>query len=436
MARTHLGDALDALPTESATVVGLISGSQFVNHAFLVLLPPILPILSGEFEVSLALVGVALGAQAAVNTAFQLPFGYLADNYDRTLALGLSSVLGAVGALVTALAPDFATLVVGQVVLGIGVAGHHPSHYPLLTDATTEAVRGRAFAVYNFGGSLGFATPPVVITAVIALEGLTWRHGVGLFGAIGLVYAVVLVAAFAFRVDDRVTAPNVDATATSESGAGRTSRAASIRTRIRSKLEALADKPGILALAVLALFESTANWGITSYAVVFLTDVYDLPLSTANVTLTGLFVVGAGAILVSGHLTDRVGGGAVLIASFVGFTVLVTLIGVGVVPAFGAVLLFLILGGVRSLAGPARDELTERLAVGGTVGTSFAVVTVGMMLGSAIAPPVFGYLIEWAGVQTAIFSVAGAGLLATVVTALVVARFGDADASPQSPSVD
>ena len=404
-----------SLSTETGLVVGLVSGSQFVNHAFLVLLPPILPVLAREFDVSLATLGLALGAQALVNTLFQLPFGYLADTYDRTITLGLSSVLGALGALITAAAPDFATLVAGQVVLGVGVAGHHPAHYPLLSDATSEEVRGRAFAVYNFGGNLGFATPPVVVTAVVAVQGLTWRHAVGLLGAVGLAYAAVITVTFARRVDDGVTAPNVVAEVTE----------APMGERVWAELRALVAEPGILALAVLTLFASTANWGLTSYAVVYLTDVYSLPLSLANLAFTGLFVVGAVAVLVSGYLTDRFGGGRVLVASFVGFTALVGVLAARLVPATVAVGLFLLLGGVRSMAGPARDELTERLAVRGTVAKSFAVVTVGLMLGSTVAPPAFGYLIERAGVRAAFLAVAGTGALTTAITVLVVREFAD-----------
>ena len=87
------GEAIESLSKETTLAVGLVSGSQFINHAFLVLLPPILPILSKNLNVSIALLGLALGAQALVNTLFQLPFGYLADHYDRTIALGLSSIL-------------------------------------------------------------------------------------------------------------------------------------------------------------------------------------------------------------------------------------------------------------------------------------------------------------------------------------------------------
>ena len=408
-----IGGTGPSVPKRTALVVGLVSGSQYVNHAFLVLLPPVLPILSGDLGVSISLLGVAMGVQALVNTAFQLPFGYLADHYDRTIALGISSVLGALGALITALSSNFPELVAGQVVLGIGVAGHHAAHYPLLSDATTEDTRGRAFAVYNFGGSLGFATPPVVSTFVIAVVGLTWRHAIGLVAVVGLAYAVAITAVFAWRVDDAITAPNVEASATD----------ASLADRVRTQLRALVAAPGILAVAVLTLLSSTANWGVTSYAVVFLTDAYGLSLGVSNVVLTGLFVVGAGSILVGGYLTDRFGGGRVLVVSFVGLTGLLGLVSAEVVPAVVAIGLFLLLGGVRSLASPARDQLTERLATRGTVAKSFAIVTIGIMLGNAIAPPLFGYLIPRVGVQTTFFAITGVALGATVVTLLVVVTF-------------
>jgi MFS family permease len=408
-----IGGTGSSVPKRTALVVGLISGSQFVNHAFLVLLPPVLPILSTDLGVSISLLGVAMGVQALVNTAFQLPFGYLADHYDRTIALGISSALGALGALITALASGFPELVAGQVVLGVGVAGHHAAHYPLLSDATTEDTRGRAFAVYNFGGSLGFATPPVVSTLVIAVLGLTWRHAIGLVAVVGLAYAVAITAVFAWRVDDAITAPNVEASATD----------APLADRVRTQIRALVAAPGILAVAVLTLLSSTANWGVTSYAVVFLTDAYSLSLGVANVVLTGLFVVGAGSILVGGYLTDRFGGGRVLVVSFVGLTGLLGLVSAAVVPAVVAVGLFLLLGGVRSLASPARDQLTERLATRGTVAKSFAIVTIGIMLGNAIAPPAFGYLIQRVGVQTTFFAITAVALGATVVTLLVVVTF-------------
>ncbi|WP_416841738.1 MFS transporter [Haloferax sp. DFSO52] len=411
MAGKAVGNIL-RLPREIVITVGLISGSQFVNHMYLVLLPPILTILVGEFEVSLALLGIALGVQALTNTAFQLPFGYLADHYDRTIALGLSSFLGAIGVLIVAVSPSFRWLVVGQAIIGIGVAGHHPAHYPLLTDATPESIRGRAFSVYNFGGMLGFAAPPIIITAIITLPGLTWRHAIGALGFVGVAYAVIITAVFSRTLGRDITEPNVTDTG----------RSGEFLDRIRTELRTLVAGSEILVLALLALIASTANWALSSYTVVFLTEIYEIPLEQANLTLTGLFLTGSVGVLAGGSLTDRFSPTPVMFVSFIGLTVLVSVIATSAAPAIVAIGLLLVIGAVRSLEGPARDILTERLSADGTVGKSFAVVTIGLMLGGTIAPPMFGYLIDQFGVQEAFFVIAAVAAIATAVTVTMALR--------------
>lgn len=406
----------DSLPTvlrETATVVGLISGSQSVNHAYLVLFPPILGVLSAEFDVTLAQLGLAIGVQGATNTLFQLPFGWLADARDRTLAFALSSVVGAVGVLVIAVAPGFWTLVLGQAFVGIGVAGHHPAHYPLLSDATPASLRGRAFSIYGVGGSLGFATPPVLFTVVIGLPGLTWRHAVGLVGVVGLLYGLLATIALALVVDDAVTAPNLSS---AEGDDAAPSNREPVLVRARTALRSLANSPGILGLTLLALLTSTASWGVNTYAVVFLERSYGVAPDLANLTLTGTFVVGAVAILVGGYLTDRVAPGPVMVGAFLVVTAFLTLLATEFVPPLVAVLALLGVGAARSLAGPARDGLTDDLSATDAVGTNFAVVSVGLMLGGAVAPPAFGYLVEAEGMGVAFGAIAAVALVGTLVT--------------------
>lgn len=404
---------------EAASVVGLVSGSQYVNHAYLVLFPPILATLSAEFGVSLTMLGIAIGVQGAANTVFQLPFGWLADARDRTIAFGISSVAGALGVLVVAGAPDFEMLVLGQALIGVGVGGHHPAHYPLLSDATPEGLRGRAFSVYGVGGALGFATPPVLFT-LFTDAGLTWRDAVAFVGGVGLLYALAATAVLRVAVTDDVTGPNVG-TGAGEERAGDES----LRARAVAALRALANSPGILGLTLLALLTSTASWGVNTYAVVFLERVYDVGSGTANLALTGMFAVGAVAIVLGGDLTDRIAPGPVMVASFAVVTGFVALLASGLVPALVAVGALLGVGAARSLAGPARDGLTDDLSADDTVGTNFAVVSVGVMLGGAIAPPAFGYVVDVTGPSVAfggIAAVALAGTLVTVWLATVVAE--------------
>ncbi|KPN29013.1 D-galactonate transporter [Halolamina pelagica] len=399
---------------EAATVVGLVSGSQYVNHAYLVLFPPILATLSTEFDVSLTMLGIAIGVQGASNTVFQLPFGWLADARDRTVAFALSSVAGALGVLAVAVAPDFPTLLLGQVLIGVGVGGHHPAHYPLLSDATPDGLRGRAFSVYGVGGALGFATPPVMFN-LFTNAGLTWRHAVGVVGAVGLLYALTATAVLRFVVDDDVTAANVAA------DGGDATDGEPIRDRAVAAIRALLNSPGILGLTLLALLTSTASWGVNTYAVVFLNGVYGVGSETANLALTGLFVVGAVAILLGGDLTDRIAPGPVMTASFAAVTGFVALLASGLVPGIVAVGALLGVGAARSLAGPARDGLTDDLSADDTVGTNFAVVSVGVMLGGAIAPPAFGYIVDATGPRAAFGGIAVVALVATLVTVWLTA---------------
>ena len=404
---------VDRVGGETALVVGLVSGSHVVNHLYLVLFPPILATLAADFDVGLAALGFAMGLGAFVNTTLQLPYGYLSDNYDRTLTLGLCLGLGAVGAAILALAPTFEWLLLGQVVLGAGVAGHHPAHFPLLSDATPEGLRGRAYSVHGLAGNLGFAAPPVVILGVTTLPGATWRHAFGLIAVVGAVYGVVACGLLRYRVSDGVTRPNPsERTATG-----------SRLDRARTELRALLESPPILGLGLVALLASTAFWGVTSYVVVLLENVYDVDPALAGLTLTAMFVVGAGLILVGGALVDRLRPGPVLAGAYALVGVAVAVLALGAVPPLFAVGVAVLAGSLGSLGLPARDKLADLLSSRGDLGRNFAIVTIGIMVGNTVAPPLFGVAIETAGYRGTFAAIAGFAILAALATLAVVARY-------------
>jgi predicted MFS family arabinose efflux permease len=399
---------------ETALVVGLVGGAEFVNHTYLVLFPPILQILATEFDVSLAMLGVAMGVQGFTNALFQLPFGYLSDNYDRRIALGLSLALSTGSVFLVAFAPTFEILLLGQALLGIGIAGHHPTHFPLLADATPEHLRARAFSVRGFLGSLGFAAPPVFFAATLTLPGMMWRYAVALIGLFGAVYATITMAAFQRYVGTDVTAPEPERKDPDES--------VPLRESVRRELQAIVASPTILALAVLALVASTASWGLTTYTVVFLRDGYGLALDAANLTLSAMFVVGAVMVLVGGDLSDRFSPGPLIVGSYTVVVLFVGLLATLAIPVAIAVGSLLLVGGIRSLAGPARSKLADRLSTRADLGRNFALITVGTMTGSALAPPLFGALISRAGLQTAFTLIAGISVAAVLVTLFVLYR--------------
>jgi len=409
---------LGSLPRETTLVVGLVSGSHVVNHLYLVLFPPILATLAAEFNVGLAALGAAMGVQALVNTGLQLPYGYLADSHDRVVTLALCLGLGALGAAILAFAPTFEVLLFGQAILGAGVAGHHPSHFPLLSDSTSPTRRGAAYSAHGFAGNIGFAAPPVVILGVTALPGATWRHAFGLIALVGACYGVVACYILARHVSNDITRPNQsDATARGSD--------ASWRTRIRTELRALGRSRPILGLGVVTMLSSTAFWGVSSYLVVFLTDGYGVAPDTASLALTAVFIAGAAFILLGGALADRLRPGAILTGTFALVALAVFGLAVMVAPPRVAVGIGILAGSLTSLGLPARDTLADRLSARDDIGRNFAVVTIGIMLGNTTAPPLFGALIERVGYQGTFTAVGVFALLASAATAGIIVYYGD-----------
>jgi predicted MFS family arabinose efflux permease len=388
-------------------VVALVSGSHFVNHAYLVVLAPLVGVLAARFDVSIAAIGLAIGVQNAVVLLLQLPFGYLSDAYSRTLVLGISLVVGTVGVALTAVATSYAWLLAAQVVLGVGIAGHHPAHYPLLAAVSTEETRGRAYSAHGFGGSVGLAAPYAVVAATSAL-GLSWRAAVAAVAVVGGLYAVGCLLSMR-RVDDSITRPAL---------ADRPDHRPTLRSvpgRVRGLLRTFAAAPGILGLTVLAFLTSAAAWCIRTYTPQLLTAGYGLAGGTANVLVSTMLVVGAGLILLGGSLTDRVGTDPILYGGYLSLVVVAGALSTLALPLV-ALALVLPLSGTISLSRPARSTLADRLSERRDLGKNFALVTIGISLGGAIAPPLFGFLITRAGVGSAFAVVAVVGLAALALS--------------------
>ncbi|MGQ4556221.1 MFS transporter [Halobellus sp. GM3] len=412
--------------SQNRRVVALVAGSHFVNHTYLVMLAPIVTVLAARFDVSLAAIGLAIGVQNAVVLALQLPFGYVSDAHSRTLVLGISLVVGTLGAVLTALAPSYAWLLGSQVVLGIGVAGHHPAHYPLLAAVSTDANRGRAYSAHAFGGAVGLASPYAVVAATTAL-GFSWRVAIGALAAFGAVYAVYCLLSFR-GVDEEITRPGLQARPD-----GRPTLR-SVPGRVQALLRTLAASRGILALTVLAFLTSAAAWTIRTYTPSLLASGYGLPAGTANVVVSAMLAIGAGLILVGGGLTDRVGAGPVVIASYAVLAVVAALLATLALPtlALGIVLVF---SGSISLSRPARSALADQLSARADLGKNFAMVTIGISLGGAVAPPVFGFLLDEVGLGFSFGVVSVLGVLALGLGWRIV-RDAAADAPPTPSAAD
>ncbi|SFG08572.1 Predicted arabinose efflux permease, MFS family [Halopelagius inordinatus] len=407
-------------------VVALVSGSHFVNHAYLVVLAPLVGVLASEFGVGIGAIGLAIGVQNAVVLSLQLPFGYVSDTRSRTLVLAISLVVGTAGVAATALAPSYEWLLAAQVLLGVGIAGHHPAHYPLLAVASSDATRGRAYSAHAFGGSVGFAAPYAVVAATSALS-LSWRVAVGVVAAVGALYTVVSLALFR-GVGDEITRPAPEDRETERP----TLR--SVPGRVAGVCRALVSSRGILGLTVLAFLTSAAAWCIRTYTPELLTAGYGVDGGTANLLVSAMLVVGAGLIIFGGSLTDRVGPPTVVYGGYAALAVIAATLATLSLP-LAALALVLPFSGTISLSRPARSTLADRFSARSDLGKNFALVTIGISLGGTVAPPAFGYLIDLSGVAAAFGVVSGIALVSIVVVRLTL-RTAPATVTAAAPAGD
>jgi MFS family permease len=407
--------------SESQLVVGLIGGSHFVHHMYFMLLPPIFSDLTRELGVSLPAVGLAASLVGAIVVAGQLPFGYLSDTRSRSLVLAISLVCGAAGAGLIATASTYPLLLAGAALMGVGLAAHHPAHYPLLSAATSPETRGRAFSIHGFTGALGFAAPPAVVGAASSL-GLDWRLAVGAIAVFGGLYAVGALATVRTAVPRAIT-HGPDAGENGTDAAGDSPDPLTVRSlpsRLAAGLRSLASSRAILLLTFLWFLTSIANWGIQTYTKELLTAGYAVPDGTANLLVSAMLVTGALFILVGGWLSDRYSAQAVLIGGFGALIVMTLALAWGSLPRVVVFALTVFFIASVKVGRPALSKLGDALSQREDLGKNFGLLTIGISGGGAVAPYLYGVIITETTVRFAFATIAVVGVAAIAMTFVVV----------------
>jgi MFS family permease len=131
---------------------------------------------SGQISMltSSTLLAVAVGAML---------FGRLGDLFGRRRVYGLEAVLMIIGALVSALAPNFTLLLVGRLILGLGIGGDYPASGVIMTEYANVRNRGKlvglTFLFYVFGQVCAYLVSLLVLAVGIP-DHTAWRLILGL----------------------------------------------------------------------------------------------------------------------------------------------------------------------------------------------------------------------------------------------------------------
>ncbi|BAY80722.1 major facilitator transporter [Calothrix parasitica NIES-267] len=149
-----------------------------------------------QIGLSATTVGIALGSHSISGVVGRILGGSLADSplWGRRRTLLLSSAISAIGSLVLAATNNFVTLVIGNLINGLGIGLYWPATEAVVSDLTNTENSREAFAITRFADNIGLGLGIVLAGALVA-KTASYRSLFIIDGVSFIVFFVVIYAA-------------------------------------------------------------------------------------------------------------------------------------------------------------------------------------------------------------------------------------------------
>jgi FSR family fosmidomycin resistance protein-like MFS transporter len=385
-------------------IMGLVGAGHMMSHFYSNTLPPLLPFLNNDLAISYTMLGAMLSLRGMLSAGLQVPAGIMVDRFGAKPLLTIGLAMCAVGTIMTAGAVDIWLLLLGGIILGVGNSVFHPADYTILGGTMSENYMGRAFSLHAFCGHVGSAIAPVVLIAIAAFS--SWRMALIVAGCAGLLILAGLLTQWRYISEDAAAAAGPKKKRkpeAAESGGPQTTM---------EVLRYILTSPAILFLFLYYAMNQLAGGGLKTFAVAGLVETHDTTATLANAAFTTFLAANAGGVLFGGWLADVTKRAELMAALGLGISAIVmAIIGLWDLPAFLLIAIFAFAGLTNGIIGPARDLLVRRSSPKGSMGKVFGFVFSGQTIGMALAPLLFGFMIDsgapaWIFYGSAIFTVA------------------------------
>jgi MFS family permease len=143
----------------------------FMSALDTAIIGPAIPVLRETFALDNRAVGMVMTVFILFSLSSTALMANLGDRHGRRPIYLLSVSLFALGSLLIALSPNFATLLVGRAIQGIGGGGIIPTASAVIGDALPPKDRGRALGLIGATYGMAFVLgPPMASTVMVALS--------------------------------------------------------------------------------------------------------------------------------------------------------------------------------------------------------------------------------------------------------------------------
>lgn len=285
-----------SMNTEDRTIVA-ISASHGIMHAYLVLLPAMIPILGGELG-DIATVGLLASLVSLFYGWLSLPVGFIADRYSKKTLIMASMIFCGGASTVIGLSPNISIAAIGLIVLGIGASLYHPCGYAHMS-LVSAASRGRYMGIQGLAGDMGMAVS--YLTSSLLGVRFGWRMTFIIWGTIGLTMAVI----------DYIVAQDI---ACEIPEGGHVGPVLTLR-----RMFSTADRATLLITLGIVILSGMLWTGVSSFIMVFIEEQKGVSFVIAGGLSTLKYTVGAFAQILGGELSDKMGRKSLLLFGYAGF---------------------------------------------------------------------------------------------------------------------
>lgn len=334
-----------------------VTTSHGVMHAYLVIMPALMPLMAGELG-SLALLAYLASIANALYGWGSFPVGFLADIVSRKRLIMLSMIVCGLSSIIVGFSGNIWLTGAGMILLGMGASLYHPPGYSHMALLSVE-MRGRFMGIQGLGGDMGMAI--AYITSAALGVTLGWRYTFALWGVVGLLMA----ACDLFLVEDVPVEPE-------DRSKPREGYVATVKKMFTT------DQRTNLILVLLVVMLSGGLWtGVSQWILTYINQTKGVSLIIAGGLSTIQYTVGAVAQIFGGELSDKMGRKSILVAGFGAFAVSL----VAMVLAPGEIVVLLVLVAVMGFTFYVTQapitallaDITPKNTVGVTYGINFTV---------------------------------------------------------------
>lgn len=362
-----------------ARLIGLVGLAHAISHFSQLVLAPLFPWLRDDFGVSYTQLGAVLTVFFVVSCFVQAASGFVVDRLGPRPVLFAGTGLLALAAFGYALAPSYPVLMLCAVVGGVGNGVFHPVDYTLFNRKVASTRLGHAYSVHGITGSLGWALAPAfVVPLAIAFS---WRVALAAAGALALAVLVLLwLNRGALALDVAAARKPAGQGAAQPAGGG--------------EFDFLRI-PAVWMCFGFFLVYAMAISVVQTFAPAAAGQLHAVPVALVAVCLTVYMVASSAGMALGGFLAsdparcERIVGAGFSIAVVVALVLALADFPPVVVPV-----LFGVMGFAAGIAGPSRDLLVKRSTPANASGRVYGVVYAGLDIGQAVAPLIFGRLMD------------------------------------------